>query len=285
VLAMLDDCVKYVLAAPYPPEVVHIDEYLATMASADFDRSEVAIANAITELPTVYKKELIHRLYTAYIHESAPTDLRSNIELVSPILWKTLDKEFKVQVARRLDKEIGKGNLVRTKEAFKFVRVVKASAYLSATAKSYILKPQVQKLANNLDRWAAENDAVEALLPYASVIPASLIPEYVSAITLTFIGCIGRCRWARQDFYADLAALRIPKMMEKFDDTAAAAFVDCIRTNGTLRGRILHPTKMGRLRMLGEIVLDRVSAAFPDKKLLHALVDPACEKLFWKLAK
>jgi hypothetical protein len=94
VLAMLDDCVRYVLAAPYPPEVVDIDDYLSTMATADFDRSEVAIVNAITDLPEVYKKELIHRLYNAYIHEIAPTDLRSNIELVAPILWKSLDKEL-----------------------------------------------------------------------------------------------------------------------------------------------------------------------------------------------
>jgi hypothetical protein len=286
VLAMLDDCVKYVLAAPYPPEVVDIDEYLATMATADFDRSEVAIANAITDLPAVYKKELIHRLYSAYIHESAPTDLRSNIELVAPILWTSLDKELKVQVARRVDKEIGKGSSARTKEAFRFVRVVKASAYLTVTAKSYILKPQVEKLVKNLDQWAEENDAVEALAPYASVIPTDLIHEYVPAIALTFVGCMGHsCRWARQDFYANQAARRIPKMVEKFDDTAAAAFVDCIRTNGTLRSRVQHPTKMDRLRTLGEIVLGRVSAAFPDKKLLKALVDPAREKEFWKLAK
>jgi hypothetical protein len=40
----------------------------------------VAITNAITDLPEVYKKVLIHRLFDTYIHESAPTDLRLNIE-------------------------------------------------------------------------------------------------------------------------------------------------------------------------------------------------------------
>jgi hypothetical protein len=48
------------------------------------DRNEVAIANAITELPEVFKKELINWLFTAY--ENSPTELRSNIELVAPLL-------------------------------------------------------------------------------------------------------------------------------------------------------------------------------------------------------
>jgi hypothetical protein len=286
VLAMLDDCVKYVLAAPYPPEVVSIDDYVTLMATPDFDRNEVAIANAITELPEVYKKELINRLYTAYIHESATTDLRSNIELVAPILWKALDKGLRIQVVQRVDKDLGKGVAVRTKQAFQFVRVVKASAYLSATAKAYILKPLVEKLAANRDKWAEENDAVEALAPYASVIPTALIPDYVSAITLTYVGKTGySCTWNRTDFYADRAALTIPKMIEKFDDSAAAAFVDCIRTNNTLRGRIKDSTKMGRLRTLAAGVLGRVSATFAERKLLEALADPAREKEFWKLAK
>jgi hypothetical protein len=191
-----------------------------------------------------------------------------------------------VQLVRRVDKEIGKSSTAKTQEAFRFVRVVKASAYLSPTARSYILNPWVKKLAANLDQWAAETEAVEALAPYASVIPASLIPDYVSAITLTFVGYMGHsCQWSRRDFYANRAAIHIPKMVEKFDDTAAAAFVDCIRSNDTLRSRVQHPIKMGRLRALGEIVLGRVSTAFPDKKLLQALVDPAREKEFWNLAK
>ena len=285
VLAMLDDCVRYVLAEPYPPEVVDIDDYLATMQTADFDRNEVAITNAITDLPEVYKKELIHRMFDAYIYDGAPTDLRSNIELVSPILWKSLEKDLKVQVVRRVDKEIAKGKSTRTKEAFQFVRVVKASAYLTSTAKSYLLKPLVEKLVKSLDKWADENEAVAALAPYAAVIPADLIPVYVSGITLTYVGYMGHSgQYSRRNFFANGAALHIPKMMGKFDDKAATAFVEVIRTNKTLQDRVQDEIKLGRLRTLAEIVLSRVSATFPDKMLLEALVDPTRKAEFWQLA-
>ena len=285
VLAMLDDCVRYVLAEPYPPEVVDIDDYLTTMQTADFDRSELAIINAITDLPEVYKKVLIHRLFDAYIYEGAPTDLRSNIELVAPILWKSLEKDLKVQVVRRVDKEISKGKVACTKEAFQFVHMVKASAYLTPTAKAYLLTPLVQKLTKSLDKWADENEAVAALAPYAAVIPNDLLADYVSGITQTYVGYMGRShQWSRRDFYADTAALRIPKMIEKFDDKAAAVFVEVIRTNDTLRGRIQEETKLDRLRTLAQIVLGRVSITFPDKKLLEALIDPVRKLTFWKFA-
>jgi hypothetical protein len=135
VLAMFEDCAKYVLNEPYAPQIVDIDEYIALMATPDFDRNEVAIANALTELPEVYKTELINRLFTAYIHENAPSDLRSNVELTTPILWPVLPKERKIQVVRRVDQVITQGNATQTKEAFTFVRLVNATAYLHPTAK------------------------------------------------------------------------------------------------------------------------------------------------------
>jgi hypothetical protein len=284
VLAMLDDCVRYVLAEPYPPEVVDIDHYLATMQTADFDRSEVAITNAITDLPEVYKKELIHRLFDAYIHENAPSDLRSNIELVAPILWKSLEKHLRVQVVRRVDKEIANSKTARTKEAFQFVRLVNASAYLTPTARSYHLKPLVEKLSKSLDKWGDENAAVKALAPYAAVIPCELMSDYVSAITLTFVGYMGfSAQWSRRDFFANVAATLIPQMIEKFDDKGASAFVEVIRSNETLRSRIDDEAKLARLRILAEIVLGRVSSTFPDKQFLEALIDPARKSEFRKM--
>jgi hypothetical protein len=286
VLAMFEDCAKYVLNEPYPPQIVDIDEYLGLMATPGFDRNEVAIANALTELPDVYKTELINRLFTAYIHESASTDLRSNIELTAPILWAVLAKDLKIQIVRRVDQVISKGNADATKEAFGFVRLVKATAYLSATAKRYVIQPLVEKLRDNLDKFEAEDRYVRALAPYAANIPADLMPMYVSAITQTYVGHIGgSAQFSRTDFYANGAATKIPKMFEAFDDTASAAFVDCMRKNSTLRRRIENPVKLNRLRSLANIVLGRVSAAFPEKKILEALVDEQREEEFWKLLK
>jgi len=86
--------------------------------------------------------------------------------------------------------------------------------------------------------------------------------------------------YSRTDFYANGAALNIPDMFQAFDDKAGEAFIEAIRGNGELRSRITNPVKLNRLRSLGNIVLEKVSAKFGDRPFLEALVDPDSEKKF-----
>jgi len=111
-LAMMEDCIKYVLSQEYPPQIIDIDEYISNMGSADFDRNEFSISEAISDLPDNYKTELINRLFSSYINDDCSSILRSNIEVVAPILWRVLPKQTAVQVAHRVDQEIAKGNAV-----------------------------------------------------------------------------------------------------------------------------------------------------------------------------
>lgn len=274
VLAMFDDCVKYVLNEPYPPQIVDIDEYITTMDSSTFDRTEYAVANALTELPEVYKNELANRLFTVYVHPNTSSVLRSNVEFVGPILWKVLPKDIKIQVVRRVDQQITKGDGEQTRNAFAFVKTVGANAYLSPSSRTYLIGPLVQRLKEHLDDWNIENECVRELEPYAANIPADILPDYVSALVHTFIGYMGSSyQYSRRDFYANGAASIIPGMFEVFDDNAAAVFVEAIRSSTLLRRRIESPTKLTRLRSLGNIVLERVSASFSQRQFIEALVD------------
>jgi hypothetical protein len=286
VLAMMDDCTKYVLQDEYPPQIIDIGEYITLMGTSDFDRNAVAIENALGDLPETYKNELANRLFAAYVHPDSNTVLRSNIEFVMPILWAVLPKQVKVQIVRRVDQEITKGNAGCTEHAFAFVAVVKGGRYLSTTARKYRIAPLIDNLASSLDQWAAENDAVRALVPYASYIPADLLPKYVRSLTETYVGKIGHSyQYSRTDFYAEKAALHIPKMFEAFDNQAAAAFVQGIKSSDVLKRRIRHPAKLARLRALGNIVLERVGENFEYGDFLEALTDEASEESFFALIK
>ncbi|WP_226579892.1 hypothetical protein [Halobacillus litoralis] len=74
-------------------------------------------------------------------------------------------------------------------------------------------------------------------------------------------------------------------MFEKFDDTAAEAFINCIKRNKKIIQRIKSPAKLRRLRSLGNIVLERISENFHDKGILIALSDEAMEKEFFEKLK
>jgi len=274
VLAMFDDCVKYVLNEPFPPQIVDIDEYITTMDSPNFDRNQYAVANALTELPEIYKTELINRFFTVYVHPNTSSVLRSNVEFAGPILWKVLPKEIKIQIVRRVDQQITKSNTELTRNAFAFVNGVGANAYLSPTSRSYLLAPLVERLKDHLDDWSVENECVRELEPYAANIPSDILPAYVSALTHTYVGYMGSSyEYNRRDFFANGAASIIPKMFEVFDDHAASAFVEAVKSSSLLRRRIESPTKLTRLRSLANIVLERVSGSFSQRKFLEVLID------------
>ena len=72
-------------------------------------------------------------------------------------------------------------------------------------------------------------------------------------------------------------------MFNHFDDSAAEAFVQGIKGNSVLRGRIASPAKLGRLRVLGDVVLERASDSFSDRPILEALASEDAEEEFFKL--
>ena len=217
VVSMLDDCVKYVLSQPYPPKIIDISDYLAQMAEADYDRNEIAIENALSELPDVYKNELANRLFSAYIHVGSSSILRSNIEFAVPILWSVLPKEVKQQVVRRVDQEVSAGNQGKTKLAFDFVKHVDGQRFLSPTARTYILSPLVKKLKASRDEFSVEDSCVRDLEPYAAYIPATLLDDYVSVLIVTHVGHMGAsskiqspgflCRWSSASHPKDVSSI------------------------------------------------------------------------------
>ncbi len=286
VLGMFEDCIKYVLNEPYPPQIIDISEYIGTMNSIDFDRNEIAVSNAIEELPEIYKSELINRIFKSYNIEESSTELRSNIEFIAPLLWKVLPKEHKNQIVKSLDKIISESNTQKTKRAFKFIQIVKGNIYLSANSRNYIIKPLVDNLKSNLDEWDNENKYVKLLEQYASYIPAELLKDYVWSLTHTYIGYVGGSRqFSRSDFFANAAAPKIQSMFELFDDNAAMAFVETIKESTTLKSRISSPSKLNRLRTLGNIVSEKISTSFSEKEFIETLVDEAKEKEFFKSIK
>lgn len=283
-LSMMEDCIKYVLSQEYPPQIIDIDDYIDNMGSNDFDRNEFSISDALSDLPDIYKNELINRLFSSYVNDACSTILRSNIEVVAPILWRVLTKENMVQICHRVDSEIAKGNATSTEYAFSFIGIVNAKKYLTTRARKYKLAPIIQNLIDALDKFATENECVNELSKYAGYIPRELLFGYVYGITQTYVGHIGgSANYSRTDFYANGAALKIPQMFEKFDDESAHAFVETIKTNDILKQRIRNRVKLNRLRTLGAIVNRRISENFDESDFLNMLIDEKREKEFFDI--
>jgi hypothetical protein len=283
VLDMMNDCNKYVLSQEYPPAIIHLDKYVTLLDSPGFDRNLVAIEQAVGDLPEIYKDELINRLYSAYTHAAASVTLKSNIEVVGPVLWQVLSKATRIQVAKRFDKDVVSGDAAVMQSGTDFLAKVGGLKYASTASRRAIIEPVLKELEEHLDDWAVEGKAVAKLERLGTNIPGDLIMRYVSALSLTYVGYKGGSAfYSRTDFYSNAAAPVIAKLFELFDDEAARAFVEVVRTNRTLRSRVSASGQLNRLRNLGNILLERPKLPADVSKFLSVLVDEQEPGKFFK---
>lgn len=272
VLNLISDCNKYVLSEEFPPAIIDISTYLQIMDSVDFDRNHIAVDQAFTDLPAVYKSELSNRLYSTYSSESISTVLRGNIEFCAPILWSSLTKEDKKQIGKRFDKDVLEGDAPRTERALGYIKLVGGLMYVSSASKRVIAAPLVDALEQALDNWDNEAALVRQLQPLAKYLPEDLRPAFVQGITRTYVGYKGSSsQFARTNFYSNGAAPHIKEMFQSFDSASVGDFIEIVKNDSVLRRRIKEKGQLDRLRVLGNILLESEIASPSAEKFLEAL--------------
>lgn len=274
VLSLISDCNKYVLSEEFPPSIIDISEYISQMDTPDFTRNPLAVDQAFSDLPQVYKNELINRLYGSYEGESISSDLRGNIEFCSPILWKALTKEDKAQIGKRLEKTILSGDAKRIARGQAFIQHVAGMMYVSVATRRILIEPIVTALAEALDSWGDEARLAQHLKQYAAFMPSDLLHSYVAAITKTYVGYRGgSAQWSRTTFYSNGAAPHVQEMFESFDSSAVDTFVKVVGTDSVLRRRIAARGQLNRIRVLAEILRDRSLGSDSSREFLSLLCD------------
>ncbi len=282
VLDMIADCNRYVLSQDYPAPVIDIDAYLTTMDSPNYAKNGIAIEQAFSDLPSIYKTELANKFYNSYLHDSSSTELRANIEFCFPILWDFLSKEDRIQIGKRVDKEIIGGNQTKIKKAIGFLMLPSNGLrYISNLTRKGIFEPAINKLETNLDNWEEEGKAVAYLERLGTIIPDDLLERYVTSLTLTFIGYKGHSLYySRTDFYSNTAAPIIKRLFNRFDDGTAEMFINVVKSNEGIKSRIKYPTQLNRLRELSTILLNRAKLRDDIEESLNMIVDETKTKEF-----
>lgn len=274
VLNMISDCNRYVLSQEYPTPIINVNEYLAQMDTDSYNKHELAIEQAFIDLPEIYKSELANKIFTYYTGDKISTRFRSNIEFSFPVLWRVISKESRQILGQRFDKMYLEGNLDKNTKGIQLIILVEGLRYLKTTTRKFIYEPVIKHLEDHLDDWPEEAKAVKDLEAFGSVIPDEYIQRLVVALTLTFVGYKGSSNYFhRTAFYSDVAAPRISKMFEKFDNKSAESFVMCIKESPLLRSRIKNAGQLNRLRALGLILLNKPEIKGDTKIFLELLVN------------
>lgn len=285
VLNLISDCNKYVLSQEFPPAIIDISTYLQIMDSADFDRNHIAVDQAFTDLPAVYKSELSNRLYSTYASESISTVLRGNIEFCAPVLWSSLTKEDKKQIGKRFDKDVLEGIASKAERALGYIKLVGGLMYVSTASRRVIAAPLVKALDSALDDWEKEGALVRQLQPLAKFVPDDLRQCLVQALTRTYVGYKGSSgQYARTNFYSNAAAPYVKEMFQSFDSASVDYFIETVKTDPILRRRIKEKGQLDRLRVLGNILLESEIASAEAENFLEALCNEEETEAFFSVA-
>lgn len=282
VLNLISDCNKHVLSEDFPPSIIDISTYLSQMDSGSYDRNEIAVEQAFSDLPSIYKIELSNRFFTTYLSESISSELRANIEFCAPILWDSINKKTKQQVGKRFDKLIVEGDKTKIKRGLDFINIVKGMMYVSVASRKILITPIIDKLHDSLDVWSKEAQYVKELAPLSKFVPGTSLKKYVESITKTFVGKKGHSmQFARTDFYSDDAAPYIKKMFHRFDTKATDLFVETIQKDRTIKRRIKKSGQLQRLRILGNIILENNIGSDEALDFIELLCDEDKESDFY----
>jgi hypothetical protein len=159
VFNMIADCNRYVLSQDYPLTIIDVNQYILTMDTDTFNKNEIAVEQAFTDLPEIYKSEMANRLFTLYIGDSASTRLKSSIEFSYPVLWKVISKEIRQQIGKRFDKLMVEGNSDVIEKANYLLTIVEGLRYVSSASRKILFEPAIKDLEDNLDNWGSEGRA------------------------------------------------------------------------------------------------------------------------------
>jgi len=283
VLNLISDCNQYVLSEDFPPSIIDISTYLSQMDSGSYDRNEIAVEQAFSDLPSIYKTELSNRFFTTYLSETISSELRANIEFCASILWDSITKEDKKQIGKRFDKSIVEGDKDKIDRGLDYINIVKGLMYVNVASRKVLISPIVNNLHGALDDWVEESKYIKELAPLSKFIPESSLEKYVEAITKTFVGYKGSSmRFSRTDFYSDSAAPYIKKMFHRFDTKATDLFVDTIQNDQKLKRRIKRAGQLHRLRILGNILLENNIGSEEALEFIEMLCDDSQESEFYE---
>lgn len=282
VLNLISDCNTYVLSEDFPPSIIDISTYLSQMDSDSYDRNEIAVEQAFSDLPSIYKTELSNRFFTTYVSESISSELRANIEFCSPVLWDSITKDDKKQIGKRFDKLIVEGDKEKIKRGLAYINLVEGMMYVNLASRKIVIGPLIKKLEASLDDWDTEANIIKKISPLSKFIPEESLQLYIESITKTFVGIKGSSsRFSRTDFYSDSAVPYIKKMFHRFDTKSTEIFVAAIQKDEKLKRRIKGSGQLRRLRVLGNILIENNIGSVEDLEFIELLCDEEKETEFY----
>lgn len=187
----IKNCVKYVLTHEPPSPGFSIRDFMERLRQADVSDILGEIDTAIKDQSPEIRKTLLNRLYSEYVDTSITSILRTNIEMVAPLVWQTVDDETKLELGQRYVKVRVGPSQDAALMAFNFFKVVSGVSAIPDAYRRPIFENFSKALITShfeANNFYKEGPRARDLLELGFDVPKEATQVYVKAVLLSFLG-------------------------------------------------------------------------------------------------
>ena len=211
VVSWLETCLKEVLSREPEGAVVEVRRLLANIRNQAFTTTDVPqIEAAVAKLPSDLTASLARTLFGMFSDQSIPANIRSNIYLVAPFVWKHSSDESKKANGLYYATLAANGEIDKKNNVYALLSAVNGLSYLPNDSKVVDLQILLQSLwsahhgYNNFANEGPPAAHIQKYIPANGEVPTAIEQSYIKTIAMCRMGNGYGVSWAAKSIYDDL---------------------------------------------------------------------------------
>ncbi len=212
-LSWLQVCIREVLSKEPSGAVIEVRRLLRSLREETFSPANVTpIAQAVQMLPPELSVSLLRNVFGMFCDVQLDTQVRANIQLISPSLWTVVGETCRYDLGFRHASYSANGEVNKAALGHQFLQIVGGLAYLSEDVRAMELNGLINSLQtahNGFDNFYNEAPIAESIRRYVPAngkIPEGVKSNYVKVLVMCRIGNGYGVSWAARGIYDELIA-------------------------------------------------------------------------------
>lgn len=247
----IKNCIKYVLTYDLPAPGIQIKDLLDRLTLEKLNKGE-EINLIIESQSNKIHGPILHSLFGKFIKQDCNANLKYNIKLIAPRLWKLVDDEVKSSIGSQFVslKEIKGQN--EANEALAFLKIVDGVSFIPQSYLDVIFSKHAQRLIDahfGMNNFYNEPGYAKDLRNLGYEVPISALKLYVKAVVLSFVG----------NFYgiSNNAQTYNTEMLSNLSQTGIRVLFQLISSDSEVVRELAYTSPASRLIVLMDLLKEK----------------------------
>jgi hypothetical protein len=229
---------------------------------------------------------ILHNLFANFIKNDCDPNLKHNIKLLAPYLWKIVSDEVRSSIACKFASLRDVKGKDEASEALAFLKIVDGVAYIPESFKEIIFRKHAQLLIEAHFGWNnfyTEPGFASDLASLGNEVPLSAVYIYVKAVLLSYVGNPYGVASAAQPYNI--------KMISQLTQTGVTTIFSLLESDIDVLRELSNYSPSERLKELMQLIKDKTlmakqrdSFSFIERSTARSLKGHF-EALYWKIAR